>query len=202
MGSYRFVSWRAVASSLTGAAFCLSLSCTSPPPPDEQALAKRGEYLVRIAGCDDCHSPKVFTDRGPEPDLALRLSGHHGGAEIAAVPPQALGPNRWGALTSNDMTVWVGPWGTSFATNLTPHPDGLGLWTEEQFVGTIRTGLHLGVGRPVLPPMPWPAYSQMTDQDLRAIFVFLRTLPPIANVVPQPLPPELAARAPTDPAAP
>ncbi|KPK16945.1 MAG: hypothetical protein AMJ62_03415 [Myxococcales bacterium SG8_38] len=202
MHPHRFVSWRAVASSLVGAAFCSLLSCTSPSPPEAQAPAKRGEYLVWIAGCDDCHSPKVFTDKGPEPDRALRLSGHHGGAEVAAVPTQALGPNQWGALTSNDMTVWVGPWGTTFASNLTPHPDGLGLWTEEQFVQTIRTGRHLGVGRAVLPPMPWPAYSHMTDEDLRAVFAFLRTLPPIANVVPQPMPPNPAVGTVAEPAAP
>jgi hypothetical protein len=90
------------------------------------------------------------------------------------------------------MTAWAGPWGISFASNLTPHPDGLGLWTEEQFVKTLRTGLHLGVGRPVLPPMPWPAYSQLSDDDLRSLFAYLKTLPPIANTVPQPIPPPLA----------
>jgi hypothetical protein len=90
------------------------------------------------------------------------------------------------------MTAWAGPWGISFATNLTPHPDGLGLWTEDQFIKTLRTGLHLGAGRAVLPPMPWPAYSQMSDEDLRAVFAFLKTLPPIANTVPQPIPPPIA----------
>jgi len=90
------------------------------------------------------------------------------------------------------MTAWAGPWGISFASNQTPHPDGLGLWTEEQFIQTMRTGLHLGVGRAVLPPMPWPAYSKMTDEDMRAVFAFLKTLPPIANVAPQPIPPSLA----------
>jgi hypothetical protein len=102
-------------------------------------------------------------------------------------------------VTTNDMTAWAGPWGISFATNLTPHPDGLGLWTEEQFIQTMRTGLHLGVGRPVLPPMPWPSYSHMTDDDLRAVFAFLKTLPPIANTVPQPVPPEVSQGATAQP---
>jgi hypothetical protein len=146
--------------------------------------------MVKISGCDDCHSPKVFTEKGPEVDAARRLSGHSAGSALPEVPRDALGPTQWGAVTTNDMTAWAGPWGISFATNLTPHPDGLGLWTEEQFIQTMRTGLHLGVGRPVLPPMPWPSYSHMTDDDLRAVFAFLRTLPPIANVVPQPVPPD------------
>jgi hypothetical protein len=189
-------SWRAIAWLWLGATVCLSLSCTaSTSPKAAEDRVQRGAYLVSVMGCDDCHSPKIFTDEGPHPDPALRLSGHHGGSTLPSVPPHTLGPDKWGALTTNDMTAWVGPWGTTFATNLTPHPDGLGLWTEEQFVQTIRTGLHLGVGRRILPPMPWPFYGHMTDEDLRSIFSYLRTLPPIANVVPQPLPPEPAAAA-------
>jgi hypothetical protein len=84
----------------------------------------------------------------------------------------------------------------SFAGNLTPDPSGLGSWTEENFVQTIRTGKHLGVGRPLLPPMPWQDFQHMTDEDLRAVFAYLRTLPPITNVVPQPQPPPAAAPAP------
>lgn len=178
--------------SLLGAAASLMLACASEPKVEGDALALRGKYMVGILGCDDCHSPKVFTEKGPHPDLTRRLSGHVAGSAVPPVPRDALGPDGWGALASNDMTVWAGPWGISFASNLTPHPDGLGLWTEEQFIKTLRTGLHLGVGRPVLPPMPWPAYSQLPDDDLRAVFAFLKTLPPIANTVPPPMPPPLA----------
>lgn len=173
---------------------CL-LACQSPAKEDSQARVRRGEYLVTLLACDDCHSPKVFTERGPVPDPALRLSGHHGGAEVPVLPNGTLSPTGWGAITTNDMTAWMGPWGTTFAINLTPHPDGLGLWTEDQFVQAIRTGKHLGVGRPVLPPMPWPAYAHLPEEDLRAIFAFLHTLPPVANVVPQPIPPALAENA-------
>ncbi len=175
-----------------GAAIGLSVSCTSPPKLDGDALILRGQHLVATSGCDDCHSPKVFTEMGPRVDPARRLAGHLAGSILPSVPPDVLGPERWGAITTNDMTAWAGPWGISFATNLTPHPDGLGLWTEDQFIKTLRTGLHLGFGRAVLPPMPWPAYSQMSDEDLRAMFAFLKTLPPIANIVPQPIPPQPA----------
>jgi hypothetical protein len=48
---------------------------------------------------------------------------------------------------------------------------------------------HLGVGRPVLPPMPWFKYAKMTESDLKAMFEYLRSLPPISNSVPSPIPP-------------
>lgn len=172
---------------LSGLSACQP-SAAKERAPDVASRIERGAYLVTVLACDDCHSPKVFTDRGPAPDPARRLSGHPGGA-LPEVPAHVIGPEAWGAVTSNDMTVWVGPWGTSFAANITPHPDGIGLWTEEQFVQSLRTGLHLGVGRPVLPPMPWPAYKQLTDEDLRSVFAYLKTLQPIANVVPPPQPP-------------
>jgi hypothetical protein len=102
-----------------------------------------------------------------------------------------LGPGKWGAVASNDFTAWAGPWGVSFATNLTPDKDtGVGNWTAEMFVKTIRTGKHLGVGRDLLPPMPWPDFARMTDADLEAIFAYLQSLKPIKNRVPAPLPPE------------
>lgn len=173
-----------------GVAVFMALSCKPSSKHDAGGQVQRGQYLVAIAGCDDCHSPKVFTDKGPQVDASRRLSGHPQDQALAPVPGDVIGPELWGAIGTNDLTAWAGPWGISFATNLTPHPDGLGLWTEEQFMNTLRTGKHLGVGRPVLPPMPWRTYAQMTDDDLRAMFAFLRTLPPIANAVLQPIPPE------------
>jgi cytochrome c1 len=84
----------------------------------------------------------------------------------------------------------AGPWGVSFTANLTPDKEtGTGTWTEEQFVQTIRTGRHLGRGRPVLPPMPIPMYKNFTDDELKDIFAYLQSLPPIHNRVPAPLPP-------------
>jgi hypothetical protein len=76
----------------------------------------------------------------------------------------------------------------SFTANLTPDPEtGLGKWTVETFIAAIRTGKHEGQGRPILPPMPWPMYKNATDDDLRAIFAFLRSIPPIKNRVPRPI---------------
>lgn len=156
-----------------------------------QELIRRGEYLVSYGGCNDCHTPKLSTPKGPEPDPNKLLSGHPSTAILPEIPPGIIGPEKWGALTNNDLTVWVGPWGVSFAANLTPDKrTGLGSWTEEMFIKTMRTGKHLGVGREILPPMPWFSLAALTDKDLKAIFAYLKSIKPIENAVPQPIPPQ------------
>ena len=149
----------------------------------------RGRYLVTLGGCNDCHTPKLLRPTGPVPDSSRFLAGHPADAKLPPVPPGVLGPDRWGALVTPDLTAWAGPWGVSFTANLTPDPTGLGPWTPEQFIQTMRTGKHLGVGRSILPPMPWYDIGRLTDDDLRAVFAYLRTLKPVQNAVPAPLPP-------------
>ena len=152
-------------------------------------LIKRGDYLVSYGGCNDCHTPKLFTTHGPEPDPDRLLSGHPSDAKLPDIPQGIIGPDKWGALTNNDMTAWFGPWGISFSANLTPDTKtGLGGWTEELFIKTMRTGKHLGVGREILPPMPWPALAALADEDLKAIFAYLVSIKPVENTVPQPVP--------------
>jgi hypothetical protein len=107
-----------------------------------------------------------------------------------AVPQGVIGPTQWGAVATNDLTAWVGPWGISFAANVTPDVTGLGGGTEEQFIQTMRTGKHLGVGRAILPPMPCFDVAALTDRDLKALFAYLKSLKPISNQVPQPVPPK------------
>lgn len=158
-------------------------------PASAQPPAERGAYLATIGGCHDCHTPKVFTERGPELDHKRLLSGHPADAALPAVPPGVLTPDGWGALTNAHLTAWAGPWGISFAINLTPDPTGLGSWSEQEFIQALRTGKHAGVGRPILPPMPWFNYATMPDDELKALFAYLRSLPPIANKVPEPAPP-------------
>ena len=58
----------------------------------------------------------------------------------------------------------------------------------------LRTGRHEGKGRPILPPMPWPMYGKLNDADLRAVFAYLQSLPPVKNRVPQPVDPPEAGR--------
>jgi hypothetical protein len=104
-----------------------------------------------------------------------------------------LGPTQWGATNTSDLTAWAGPWGVSFAANLTPDMTGLGGWTAQQFIQTMRTGKHVGIGRDLLPPMPWLNLEVLTDADLKALFAYLQSLKPISNQVPQPIPPKVSA---------
>jgi len=156
------------------------------------SMVDRGRYIVTIASCNDCHSPKVFTPQGPIPDTTQLLSGHPAKAALPSLPNGIVGmtPNTWGAITSNDFTAWSGPWGTSFTANLTSDKEtGLGSWTEEMFIKALRTGKHMGTGRDILPPMPWQTIGQMTDRDLKAVFAYLKSLKPISNAVPDPITP-------------
>lgn len=83
-----------------------------------------------------------------------------------------------------------GTLGISYAANLTPDQNtGIGIWTEEMFVKAMRTGRHMGYGRPILPPMPWQAVAALNDEDLKSVFAYLRTLNPVHNQVPLPVDP-------------
>ena len=167
----------------------LSANSEVTATPDRIA---RGKYLVTIAGCNDCHTPLKMGENGPEPDYSRMLSGH---PESVVVKSAARVPDEpWLVTTTATTTAWSGPWGVSFTANLTPDQEtGLGRWTFRNFKDTIRTGRHMGRGRPILPPMPIPMYKHMTDQDLEAVFTYLRTIPAIKNRVPEPLPPQVAA---------
>jgi hypothetical protein len=97
-------------------------------------------------------------------------------------------------LSAATNTAWAGPWGVSFTANLTPDPEtGLGRWTDQQFIDTMRSGRRMGRGRELLPPMPWQSLTAATDQDLKAIFAYLQSLPAIKNQRPEPTPPAPAA---------
>lgn len=179
---------------LAGAALLALGACqqaASNPPPTPAAEAKpnpveRGGYLVSaVAGCDDCHTPKIMGPMGPEPDMTRRLSGHPENAKLSAPPKPVDG---WIVAGAGDLTAWAGPWGISYAANLTPDQNtGLGIWTEDMFVRAIREAKHMGQSRPILPPMPVHVFKNMTDDDLKAIFAFLKSLPAVTNHVPDPV---------------
>jgi mono/diheme cytochrome c family protein len=154
----------------------------------------RGRYLVATIGCSDCHTPKKMGPNGPVLDESRLLSGHPEGSALPPAPKLPSGP--WLAMASWDLTAWNGPWGTSYTFNLTPDENtGIGSWSEETFVRALKTGRHMGVARPILPPMPWEFYRNLTEEDLRAVYAYLRTIPPVHNRVPEPLPPPIAAAA-------
>ena len=149
-----------------------------------ESMEQWGEHLVTIADCNVCHTPKKMTSHGPVLDSTRLFSGHP-----AAMPKIDSTYNdiaMKGLTLTMDLTEWMGPWGTSYAANLTPDETGIGNWTEEQFMYAIRNGKFKGLpgSRSLLPPMPWEMYRFMTDGELKAIFTFLKTIKPIQNVVP------------------
>ncbi|NIR49536.1 cytochrome c [candidate division KSB1 bacterium] len=177
-----------------------ALGCQKQADPVE-----KGEHLVNILDCDTCHSPKMLNANGMPvlaqggilvPDTTRRLSGHPAEAIYPTWSPEDA---QRGSVTlaSRLLTAWAGPWGVSFATNLTPDKaTGLGEWTEEAFVQAMRTGKHQGQpnGRYILPPMPYYAYKHLTDNEVKAIWAYLQTLPAIENEVPTPIPPSTPTR--------
>jgi len=148
-----------------------------------------GEHLVTICGCNDCHTPKKMTERGPEPDSSLWLSGHPASMPAPAVDRADMAKRGLGV--TDFLTAWVGPWGTTYAPNLTSDETGIGAWSEQQFITCIREGKLKGLSRPLLPPMPWQFYKAMTDDELKAIFAYLKSTKPVKNIAPAYEPPTM-----------
>lgn len=170
----------------------VEVKATEPEKPNYggyESIEKWGEHLVTVGGCNGCHTPKKFGPKGMVPNDSLKLSGHISSLPMPKIDRKMLQQN--GLFASNDMTIYIGPWGVSYAANLTPDSTGIGSWKEEQFIMAIRQGVTKGLpgSRPMLPPMPWPEISQMTDPELKAVFAYLKSIPPIKNNVPAPLPP-------------
>ena len=179
------------------------VACNQAPPADpaagEQASAapaataqsqvERGKMLIIGGGCHDCHSPKKVGPNGPEADMDRMLSGHPQDQTITAPFKGDAGP--WTTHVNDHLTAWSGAWGVSFAANLTPDENtGIGIWTEDMFVKALQQGKHMGTSRPILPPMPWNWYGQLPEEDLKAMFAYLKSIPAIQNRVPVPLGPD------------
>lgn len=146
-----------------------------------------GERLVHNLDCGACHTPKVMTPHGPRPDVPRLLSGHPATETLPPVPEGVIDPAGWAGLFNAQLTAWAGPWGVTFASNLTPDEEtGIGSWSLELFTESMRTGTHVGETRPFLPPMP--TYARLTDEELQAIFRYLRSIKPVSNKVPASMP--------------
>ncbi len=128
------------------------------PAPDLSTPVKRGEVLVRVSGCRDCHTPQKKGQPLPGLDLA-------GG---------------W---------VMQGPWGYVASANITPDPSGIPYYDEKLFLEVMHTGYVKA--RQLKPIMIWWVHRGMTDEDLKAIFAYLRTVPPIKHRVDNTEPPTL-----------
>jgi cytochrome c len=146
---------------------------------------KWGERLVTICGCNDCHTPKKMGPKGPENDMSLMLSGHP-----SKVPPpnfDAKEAAKKGLIVTQTFTSWTGPWGTTYAANLTSDSTGIGNWKEEQFIKALHEKKWMGLDntRPLMPPMSMMPATEMNDDELKAIFAYLKTTPPVKNVIPE-----------------
>lgn len=181
--TFRPIGGMALAALLFGVAAALSAGI----PPAGDSRVARGKYLATILACGDCHTPMKMGPKGPEPDAAKLLSGHPQDLKMPAAPSPA-GPWIWSGAATN--TAFAGPWGVTYAINLTSDKaTGIGIWTEEMFLRAMRTGKHVGSSREIQPPMPWQAYGQATHEDLKALFAYLKTVPPVRNAAPKYEPP-------------
>jgi len=179
---------------LTGAIVLGLIACTSGAAKTEpgsviisnDSLIKRGSYLVNSIGCDDCHTPKTFGPNGPELDMEHRFGGYLATNPKSKVNTSVM-KDGW-ILFGMDLTTSVGPWGQSYAANISSDATGIGNWTEEQFFRALREGKSKGLkeSRPLLPPMPWFVYKNMNDTDIRSIFAYLKSTKPVENRVPGP----------------
>lgn len=160
--------------------------------PTQAQMVEQGKYLVEASDCIDCHTPFKMTANGFVPDTSLYLSG----VSQNAVTPTELDAAEMNLINSQGMiqfpdNAFAGPWGISFPANITPDSTtGIGGWTADIFIRTIRNGKYHGVltGRDLMPPMPWQDFKNFTDEDLRAIFAYLQTIPAIHNRVPSYIP--------------
>lgn len=201
------------------AAAVLLAACQQPvveaPAPVEDnspaAMIEVGRSIIATSACPDCHTPKLFGGTqenidareclfvNPIAGCVLRfdedrwMAGH---PEEAGVPDSlayapSADPGGWGAMATNHLTAWGGPWGISFGANLTPDQEtGIGSWTEEVFIAALRTGKHQGEGRDLMPPMPWLPIGDKSERELKGMYAYLMSLPPVSNAVPEPIPPE------------
>ena len=132
-------------------------------------LVGLGSYIVNAqGGCSDCHTHPSFMPGGDP------FSGE---PEVINSEQYLTGGRQFGPFTSSNLTP------DQFG-----RPAGLTLW---EFKNAIRTGLDPDGPRDPLPPllqvMPWPVYAKMSDRDLRAIYEYLRAIPPRAdNLAPGP----------------
>lgn len=172
----------------------LSVAAEKPSFGGYETQIQWGEHLVTIAGCNDCHTPKKMTPMGPVDDTSLMLSGHP-----EKMPPPTVDRKdveSKGLVVTASFTSWVGPWGITYSANLTPDETGTGKWTESQFLYAIKNSVSKGIpgSRSLLPPMALMPVKFMTDDELKAIYAYLRTIKPIKNSSVQPTPPVLAMK--------
>lgn len=158
--------------------------------PKQEDVIKQGQHLVTIMGCNDCHSPKKMGASGPEIIPDLLLSGYPSDRPVVKFDSKLI--KEGFPMLYPDLTAAAGPWGISFAGNLTPDDTGIGNWTEEQFKKAITEGKFKGLdgSRTLLPPMPWQNLKSLTNDEIHSIFMYLKSIKPVKNIVPSPVTPD------------
>lgn len=148
------------------------------------SVLQRGKYLVNTIGCADCHSPKEMTAQGPQIVDSLHLSGYPANRPFQKTNLNVLKDGY--VMMNGDLTATIGPWGVTYAANITSDETGIGNWSEEQFKIAMTEGKYKGLrnARNLLPPMPWMNFKNLTDHDLSAIYHYLKSTKPVRNVVP------------------
>jgi len=184
--------------------FVYSLYSCEPGKPGSSGTAdtvavkdtsvKRGAYLVMTMGCNDCHSPKIMGLHGPELDTTRLMSGHPANEPFNVTDLQDV--KKGSMIASPGVTAFVGPWGKTFAANLTSDGTGIGNWSFGQFKKAITQGKFMGIDeeRMIMPPMPWQNYTQLKDEDIKAIFAYLKSTKPVRNMVPALIPADKMAK--------
>lgn len=172
---------------------CINKSVEEPKKltePNAEEIVKQGKYLVTIMGCNDCHSPKKMGANGPEIIEELMLSGYPSDRPIEKFDKSLI--KKGFAIFYPDLAAGAGPWGISFSGNITPDETGIGNWTEAQFKKALTEGKYKGLdgGRMLLPSMPYQNYANLKDEDVHAIFTYLKSIKPVKNIVPAPITPE------------
>ncbi len=154
------------------------------------AQVTRGAELVNEWKCNFCHTPELRGPDGkPMPNPERLLSGHPQDEKIPDVSDMVITSDAFMEFLDNlDNTVWASNDMLVFSANLTPDIEtGIGTWTDVQFVGTMKRGMHMGLGRRLLYPMPWQELAELPDSDLISIYAYLRTIDPVSNKVPPPV---------------
>lgn len=156
---------------------------------DKSEIIEKGRIITEIFGCVDCHSPKIQEGEFLVNDPEKLFSGHPADNKLPQFSPDIIGPGKWRGLFTDSMTAWGGPWGISYAANLTPDKKtGIGRLSEDNFVSILNIGIHSNMNRKLMEPMPWKEISELRDDDLKAVFQYLKTVKPVRNNVPESVP--------------
>lgn len=152
----------------------------------KNAAIKRGKLLTEQFGCVYCHSPKKEMNGELVIDEERIFSGHPEGKVMPDITPELVGPGKWMGLYTMGMTAWGGPWGITYSANLTPDKEtGIGNLSKTEFISLIRLGIHSSMTRTIQPPMPWSEISRLHEDELGAIYIYLNSIKPVKNKVPE-----------------